>query len=325
MDAGRSHRFPRVTFDGPVNHGRAILLFCEGTGRPAVVMESGYRDNGALWSEADPVPPAVGPAAMPGLASINRVCSYDRSGTLDYSKNPPTIRTRSSPVPMPHMAAAVASDLHATLAAAHVPGPYVLVGHWGPKTRSNDWSVSWRLARLITWPRQAYPDVPSSRDWTQQAWPRGSLPGQPKTSRSTCRPWSQSTCRPWSHIASLLRPNRKYWLFPHPARTLLAQSVGSQSQCRYRNGGAHVSPRCSPHCTGYASYDGGHGLKFCTRVFALELSGRRCCSADRLDLECVSQPRHHRRTGHLHGYVERRPRLSHAARGIDLGGRLHLV
>jgi len=66
---------------------------------------------------------------MPGEATTNRVCSYDRPGTLDYSKNPPTITTRSSPVPMPRTAAAVVSELHATLAAAHVPGPYVLVGH----------------------------------------------------------------------------------------------------------------------------------------------------------------------------------------------------
>jgi hypothetical protein len=63
---------PPVTFDGPVHigHGRTIFLFCEGTGSPTVVLESGYHDNGALWSQADPTPPAVGPGSgydQPGL------------------------------------------------------------------------------------------------------------------------------------------------------------------------------------------------------------------------------------------------------------------
>ena len=122
---------PPVTFDGPVHigNGRTIFLVCEGTGSPTVILESGYHDNGVLWPADEPTPPAVGPAVMPGLARTNRVCSYDRPGTLDYDKNPPTITTRSSPVPMPRPASSVVSDLHATLAAAHVPGPYVLVAH----------------------------------------------------------------------------------------------------------------------------------------------------------------------------------------------------
>jgi pimeloyl-ACP methyl ester carboxylesterase len=120
-----------TTFDGPVRlgKGRTIHLHCEGAGSPTIVLESGYHDNAHLWSEAEPSAPAVGPAVLAGLARSNRVCAYDRPGTLDYSKQPPTITNRSSAVPMPRSAADVVADLHATLAAARIRGPYVLVAH----------------------------------------------------------------------------------------------------------------------------------------------------------------------------------------------------
>lgn len=119
------------TYDGPVRlgNGRTIFLHCEGTGSPTIVLESGYHDNAQLWSEAEPTPPATGPAVLPGLARTNRVCAYDRPGTLDYSKQPPTITTRSSAATMPRSAADVVADLHATLAKARIRGPYVLVAH----------------------------------------------------------------------------------------------------------------------------------------------------------------------------------------------------
>lgn len=117
-------------FHGQVDIGdRKIYLETASAGSPTVVLQSGYHDNAALWSQADTTPPAVGPAVLPGLATTNRVCAYDRPGTLDYTRNPPTITTRSSPVPMPRTAADVARELHTLLAKAHVPQPYVLVGH----------------------------------------------------------------------------------------------------------------------------------------------------------------------------------------------------
>jgi len=122
---------PVPAYDGPVRlgDGRTVYLHCEGTGSPTIVLESGYHDNAQLWSEAEPTPPAAGLAVFPGLARTNRVCAYDRPGTLDYSKQPPTITTRSSAVAMPRSAAAVVADLHATLAKARIRGPYVLVAH----------------------------------------------------------------------------------------------------------------------------------------------------------------------------------------------------
>ena len=120
-----------VTFDGsvPIGNGRSIYLHCEGTGSPTVVLISGYHDGSAPWSESEPVAPAVGPAVLPGLATSNRVCAYDRPGTLDYSKNPPTITTRTTPQTMPRTAADVVNDLGSMLTAAGIPGPYVLVAH----------------------------------------------------------------------------------------------------------------------------------------------------------------------------------------------------
>lgn len=93
------------------------------------MLQSGYHDNAALWSQADTTPPAVGPAVFPGISTTSRVCAYDRPGTLDYTKNPPAITTRSSPVPMPRTAGDVVRELHTLLARASIPPPYVLVGH----------------------------------------------------------------------------------------------------------------------------------------------------------------------------------------------------
>ncbi len=52
----------------------------------------------------------------------------NRPGTLRDS-DPPTLSDRSSPVPMPRTASDVVSDLHSLIEAAHLQGPYVLVGH----------------------------------------------------------------------------------------------------------------------------------------------------------------------------------------------------
>lgn len=81
---------------------------------------------------------------LPALAGDHRVCAYDRPGTLRYA-DPPTITDRSSPVAMPRSAQDVVGDLHALLAAAHVPGPYLLAGH----------SLGGLFARLYA---QTYPD-----------------------------------------------------------------------------------------------------------------------------------------------------------------------
>lgn len=119
--------------DGPVDigGGRHLYLRCAGPetpGRPTIVLESGYHDSSDPWTLTDAEPPAVGPSVFERLSQRNRVCAYDRPGTLRYS-DPVALTDRSSPVPMPRTARAVVDDLHALLGAADVPGPYLLVAH----------------------------------------------------------------------------------------------------------------------------------------------------------------------------------------------------
>jgi pimeloyl-ACP methyl ester carboxylesterase len=88
-------------------HGNYLYLLCSGQGSPTVVLEAGYGGDHRAWSEVQPT-----------IAGSTTVCSYDRSG-LGLSQLAPRRAT----------AREKADDLHALLAAANVPSPYVLVGH----------------------------------------------------------------------------------------------------------------------------------------------------------------------------------------------------
>jgi pimeloyl-ACP methyl ester carboxylesterase len=103
--AGGPDRFDRMVDIG----GRRLYLTCRGSGGPTVVLESAQGDAAAPWF-----------AVESAVARFTRVCSYDRPNTLAGA---------SDPAAMPRTAADAVADLHALLAAAEVPGPYVLVGH----------------------------------------------------------------------------------------------------------------------------------------------------------------------------------------------------
>ncbi len=114
--------------------GRKLHLECRGTGTPTVILQSGFLNAGDVWSFAETHPPAV----QPGIAETNRVCSYDRPGSLIGTTTAAdgTVAMaaalqpgRSDPAPMPRDPADVVTELHDLLAAAEVPGPFVLVGH----------------------------------------------------------------------------------------------------------------------------------------------------------------------------------------------------
>jgi pimeloyl-ACP methyl ester carboxylesterase len=107
-----------------IDDGRELYLRCAGTGKPTVVLESGIHDSSDTWtiSATDAAP------VFTEVAKYAHVCMYDRPGTIRYS-SPPALTTRSTPVAMPRTLSGMASDLHALLDAAHIPGPYVLVGH----------------------------------------------------------------------------------------------------------------------------------------------------------------------------------------------------
>jgi pimeloyl-ACP methyl ester carboxylesterase len=86
--------------------GRTLNLYCSGEGNPTVIFESGGHTAGYSWIDI-----------QPEVAKFTRACWYDRAG-YGWSDAGPSPRTFKS----------IASDLHALLRAAAVPGPYVLAG-----------------------------------------------------------------------------------------------------------------------------------------------------------------------------------------------------
>ena len=87
--------------------GRRINLYCAGAGAPVVLLDAGWNGGIGSWSDV-----------QPALARTTRVCAFDRAG-MGFS----------DPGRLPRDTQAIVSDLHQMLQAAHIPGPYVLVGH----------------------------------------------------------------------------------------------------------------------------------------------------------------------------------------------------
>ena len=88
--------------------GRRINLRCAGPAvGPTVIFEGGFAATSTGWARV-----------QPAIARAHFTCSYDRAG---YGW--------SDPGPMPRDGEAVALDLDEALRAAHVRGPFVLVGH----------------------------------------------------------------------------------------------------------------------------------------------------------------------------------------------------
>lgn len=90
-----------------IGDGQNIFLRCLGAGAPAVIFDAGLGDSADEWL---PVQRTV--------AEFTRACAYDRAGL-----------GRSEPGPQPRTAERMLAELHALLAAAEIPAPYVLVGH----------------------------------------------------------------------------------------------------------------------------------------------------------------------------------------------------
>jgi pimeloyl-ACP methyl ester carboxylesterase len=115
--------------------GRKIYLECRGHGSPTVILESGAGAWGDIWSRDYKQPADQRTTVIPGVAQFTHVCAYDRPGTIgDVNpdldpRRPPFYPSRSDPVPQPRTSKDMVAELHALLQAAHVPGPYVLVGH----------------------------------------------------------------------------------------------------------------------------------------------------------------------------------------------------
>lgn len=99
-------RFPQVGTSFDVG-GRKLNIFCNGSGTPTVVFESGFDWPGYSWA-----------GIQTEIAKSTRACWYDRAGN-----------GWSDPGPGRRYSDSVANDLHRLLASAQVAAPYILVGH----------------------------------------------------------------------------------------------------------------------------------------------------------------------------------------------------
>jgi len=94
-----------VEFDGRSSH-----IYCTGQGSPTILLESGLDDRGSWgWDHL-----------RDDLSRVSRVCAYDRAGTT-WSERREGPRDREDP----RDAERIADELHALLAAAAEPPPYV--------------------------------------------------------------------------------------------------------------------------------------------------------------------------------------------------------
>lgn len=92
-----------------IGDGRTIFLKCSGSGSPTVILEHGLGATGADWA-----------TVQDAIDDTTRVCFTSRAG-MALSDRIPGDGARTTQD--------AADDLAAVLAAAEVPGPYVLVGH----------------------------------------------------------------------------------------------------------------------------------------------------------------------------------------------------
>jgi pimeloyl-ACP methyl ester carboxylesterase len=93
----------------PLADGRALYLYCEGSGGPVVVLDSGLGDDASSWRQVQD---------QIAAAAKTRVCSYDRAGYGRSTGGPGARDTKTE-----------AADIAQMLKVAKVAGPYVLVGH----------------------------------------------------------------------------------------------------------------------------------------------------------------------------------------------------
>jgi pimeloyl-ACP methyl ester carboxylesterase len=125
-DSGKSKDFAGLV---DIGGGREMYMECQGTGYPTVVFVAGAQDRAETWSTTkDPSEQAV----LPAIAETNRVCAYDRPGTiLPTGDDPEDFKpSRSDPVDQPTTLQDHVDELHALLqASGEGKRPYVVVGH----------------------------------------------------------------------------------------------------------------------------------------------------------------------------------------------------
>jgi len=93
--------------------GYALRILCTGQGTPTVIIEAGFGEP-AVEKETSSWTTVIN-----GIEETTRICVYDRAGLGSSDVAPGKNRTSKD----------IVRDLHTLLVNAHVPGPYILVGH----------------------------------------------------------------------------------------------------------------------------------------------------------------------------------------------------
>lgn len=134
-------------------NGRQLFIDCIGTGTPTLVIDAGEAQTADEMADI-----------KPALAERGRVCSYDRAN-----------HGQSGAAPTPRTGTDIVADLHGLLAAASIPGPYVLIGH----------SAGGMFVQLYA---RTFPDetagvlvmnaVPPCHEWMDKAFPSMTAPEQ---------------------------------------------------------------------------------------------------------------------------------------------------
>ena len=91
--------------------GYKLQILCSGEGAPTVIVDDAYSESAVesgRWLNV-----------KMGIEKTNRICVYDPAGAGSSDLPPDPLRTSQDLV----------NDLHTLLVNAHVPGPYILVGH----------------------------------------------------------------------------------------------------------------------------------------------------------------------------------------------------
>jgi pimeloyl-ACP methyl ester carboxylesterase len=102
---------PEPITDGNVSVGDySLYIHCVGEGTPTVVLDSGLTLTSGIWNQV------IG--SIPSDLKV-RACVYDRAGQGKSEGVPTEARTTQD----------VVDDLHNLLLNAHIPKPYVMVGH----------------------------------------------------------------------------------------------------------------------------------------------------------------------------------------------------
>lgn len=88
--------------------GYRLHFQIEGTGQPAVIMDSGLGATSILFA-----------VVLPAVARFTRACAFDRAG---YPWSDP------APLDVPRTSAQIVAELRSALQQAEIPPPYILVG-----------------------------------------------------------------------------------------------------------------------------------------------------------------------------------------------------